>query len=184
LLSLNLVEKMMTRVDLNGVWELTHRLQPAIGPAEFGAITGAEWETVPAHVPGNVELALLDAGKIADPFFASNIFSLRPLEFHEWWYQRSFNALQMQLGQKAQLVFEGLDCIATVWLNGEYVGESANALIEHRFDVTEHLKQSDENQLVVRLTSPLQAARYRQYEPGHYSVLENWESLGICNAAC
>jgi beta-mannosidase len=169
----------MTRVDLGGSWELCHRLQPVAGPAELEEAFGDGFEILPAQVPGNVELALMDAGKIPDPYVAKNILLLRPYEFHEWWYRRAFPAQKLKPGQRARLIFAGLDCFATVWLNGHKVGESANALIEHVFDVTDSLNAAGGNTLVVRLASPIQMARKRQIEPSESATQDEWEAIGV-----
>ena len=167
----------MIRVDLCGPWELSHRLQPAQGPAELGQAFAAGWETLPAQVPGNVELALVDAGKLPEPFVGTNILLLRPYEFHEWWYRRRFPGQRLRPGQRARLVFAGLDCFATVWLNGRRLGDTDNALIEHAFDVTDCLSADGDNEIVVGLASPIQAARNRQVEPSESAALDQWEAL-------
>ncbi len=88
-------------------------------------------DAVPAQVPGNVELDLQRAGRIADPFYADNIHALRPYELYEWWYERTFTPPEVA-EQRSDLVFHGVDCIATYWLNGEMLGTSENMFIEHR----------------------------------------------------
>ena len=168
----------MTRIDLCGTWELCHRLQPPEGPADLDKALGDGWETLPAQVPGNVELALIEAGKLPDPFVGDNIFLLRPYEFHEWWYRRAFTAPQLAPGAHGRLIFEGLDCFATIWLNGRKLGDTANALIEHAFDVTDSLNPGGDNTLVVRLASPLQAVRDRQAEPSEAAAFDCWEAIG------
>jgi beta-mannosidase len=173
------LEVLMTRVDLCGTWELAHRLQPASGPAELHEAFCDGWETLTAQVPGNVELALVEAGKLPDPFVGKNILLLRPYEFHEWWYRRTFPAQPLRPGQRARLIFDGLDCFATVWLNGRKVGESDNALIEHAFEVTECLRAGGENTIVVRLASPIQAARNRRFEPSENAIMDEWEAIGV-----
>ena len=169
----------MTRIDLCGSWELSHRRQPAEGPAELDAAFHEDWETLPAQVPGNVELALVDAGKLPDPFIGKNLFLLRPYEFHEWWYRRSFPAQRLRPDQRAQLVFAGLDCFATIWLNGRKLGETDNALIEHSFDVSDCLSAKGENTIIVRLASPIQTARRREIEPSESATLDAWEAIGV-----
>jgi beta-mannosidase len=154
-------------------------LQPADGPAELEEAFNQGWESLAAQVPGNVELALVDAGKLPDPFVGKNLFLLRPYEFHEWWYRRSFPAQRLRPGQRAQLAFAGLDCFATIWLNGRKLGETDNALIEHSFDVTDCLSANGENTIIVRLASPIQAARQRQVEPSESGTLDQWEAIGV-----
>ena len=122
-------------------------------------------------MPGNVELDLVRAGELPEPYVGSNIRGLRPLETHEWWYARTFQAPQAPAGTRWALVFEGLDTLATVWLNGKQVGQSDNMLIEQRFEVSGSLCPGEENWLVVRLGSALNHARQYEYD----AVTMSWE---------
>lgn len=150
-------ELMPRNLSLDGQWSLTHFLegtQYAASPTELAAL---KLPAIPAAVPGNVELDLVRAGELPEPFFGMNTTLLRPFEFHEWWYRREFSSPDYPM---AELVFEGLDCFATVWLNGQLLGTSANAMIAHRFDATMALAAPGEtNELVVRLASPINAVR-------------------------
>lgn len=164
-------------VSLDGEWQLAwfpEGSRPIAGPADLVGLP-----VVPARVPGNVELDLVRAGKLADPFVGDHIFDLRPLEFCEWWYRRRFPAPQAT-GHRVELAFHGLDCFATIWLNGRELGRTANMLVEHRFDVT-GLLQAD-NELVVRLGSAVNAARTHLPEPAEQAMQTNWESLSVRKA--
>src|SRR5215831_10661566 len=104
----------MNTIDLNGTWQLTH------GPQQAGygeSTPPPEWPTVPAQVPGNVELDLVSAGILPELSVGNNIYLLRQYEGHEWWYSRSFSRPDILPFQAVHLVFDGLDCIADVWLN-------------------------------------------------------------------
>ena len=48
------------------------------------------------------------------------------------------------------LVFAGLDTLATAWVNGVEVGQAANMLIEHRFDVTTALPRPFDTDAIAR----------------------------------
>lgn len=161
----------MTSYSLDGTWTLTafpERDSPVRHPDDLVHHAG---DAVPAQVPGNVELDLQRAGRIADPFYADNIYTLRPYELYEWWYERTFTPPLDEIpGQCTELVFHGVDCIATYWLNSEVLGTSENMFIEHRFDVTGRLRPGEPNTLVVRLGSPVLAALRHRFDPS----LETW----------
>lgn len=173
----------MIRISLSGDWTLTSFEEGSVRvshPEELSRL-GAEW--LPARVPGNVELDLMRAGKLPDVYSGDKVHLLRPFEFHEWWYHRSFEAPAMAEGQRAELVFEGLDCLATLWLNGQEVGRTDNMLIAHRFDVTPLLHQGAENELAVRLGSVVNAARQHLPDPCEGHLPTNWELLSVRKAA-
>ncbi|NLC56301.1 MAG: glycoside hydrolase family 2 [Armatimonadetes bacterium] len=173
----------MTRLLLDGNWTLTHFREGSAAVAHPDELDRVGAETLAAQVPGNVELDLVRAGVLPDPFYGDNVHQLRPLEFHEWWYRRSFQAPELAPGQRAELVFEGLDCLATIWLNGVEVGRADNMLVAHRFDVTAALKPGAENALAVRLASTVNAARAYEPDPCEGHLTTNWELLSIRKAA-
>ena len=163
----------MSIFDLDGTWQLSYGPQ-GLDPEAFPAI--------PAIVPGNVELDLMAAGVLPDLVKANNIYLLREYEGYQWWYRRSFDAPATVPAERVELVFEGLDCIASVFVNGELVGEPRNMLIPHRFDVTDLLRDG-ENELVVRIDSAVIEGRKHSPAAIEGAMGSNWESLSIRKAA-
>lgn len=160
----------VNRMSLDGRWTLYYfrqNEQKIDGPEQLIASGVA---AIDAQVPGNVELDLQRAGIIDDPFYANNIHGLRPYEFYEWWYEREFETPSVLPGQSVELLFHGVDCLATYWLNGECIGSSDNMFIEHRFDVSDKLKRSASNRLTIRLRSPILEAMDKDLYP-HMSAL-------------
>ncbi len=169
-------------VSLDGDWQLVHfpeGEQRVTSPEELRALN---IPPIPARVPGNVELDLVRAGLLPEPFFADNIRGLRALETHEWWYQRSFFAPAAMEKMRWKLVFEGLDTQATVWLNGICLGEADNMLVEQSFDASAALRAGAENELVVRIGSALNAARRYDYDAQSMSWEHREEGLYIRKA--
>src|SRR4051812_2845260 len=80
----------------------------------------ADW--LPIEVPGDVHRALIAAGRIPDPFYGSNESECAWMEEREWWYRSTFSAAPGDY----RLIFEGLDTFASVYLNGEQIGEHHN----------------------------------------------------------
>lgn len=75
----------------------------------------------------------------------ANVNKLRAWEGHQWCYSRRFTAPKLSEGQRAELWFGGIDCLADIWVNGKHAGSSADMLIERRFDVTDLIEQGGEN---------------------------------------
>ena len=103
----------MKYIDLNGNWELF--LFPVgkkiSSPSELDNATPLE-----AAVPGNIELDLLRAGLVREPFTGTNALDCRKYEEHDFWYRKTFEA---DFTGSCELVLEGVDCFAEVFLNGE-----------------------------------------------------------------
>ena len=131
-------------ISLNGIWNLDYRLEEERG----------EWSRVEAQVPCDGYLALQKAGVLPDLTIGTNVWGALKLEQCEWRFSRTFDAPDVRPGEKAELVFDGVDTRATYFLNGEKIGRSDNMYVPHRFDVTGKLKPK-ENALVVNIASPL-----------------------------
>jgi len=150
------------KISLDGKWELTFWEQPAGGaitdPADMGKV---KTTTIAATVPGNVELDLFAAGLMPDPYKGDNIRLARKFEGRQWCYSRSFPTPQFTDGQRLQLTFRGIDCLADVWLNGKLIGTPENMFIEHSFDITDAVRPSGDNQLKVIIRSAvLESQKY------------------------
>jgi len=66
------------------------------------------------------------------------------------WYRRNFIIPKAWQGKRIWLCFGAVDWHATVWLNGEKVGEHEGGYSEFRFDVTDKVRFDVPNLLVVR----------------------------------
>ncbi len=171
----------MKPICLDGDWQLTYFPEGERQVAHPDDLLAVNAPTIPARVPGNVELDLQRAGVIPDPFYADHIRRLRPFEFYEWWYAREFKLDPSGL-LGWDLVFAGLDTLATIWVNGIEVGRAANMLIEHRFDVTEALRPRQTNRIAVRLGSAVNHARRFHYDASTMSWEHREEGLFIRKA--
>lgn len=170
-------------VSLDGDWRLSFGAQRSNGPQTPAELAGASWPTIAAVVPGNVELDLMKAGKLPDLAVGNNIYLLREWEGCQWWYQRKFPTPKGQGQERVELVFEGIDCMGAVFLNGRMLGETHNMFVAHRFDVTSLLRADGaENELFVRLDSAVLAGRQRQHSAVEGAFGGNWESLSVRKA--
>ena len=132
----------MKTFSLNGTWKLRGQNE----------IRGGEMISIDATVPGCVQLDLSRHGLLPeDLFLGMNIRETEKYEEYEWWYERSFEAPGTD--KNVYLVFEGVDCVAEYFLNGEKIGESDNMYIAHEFCLDGLLKKG-ENTLTVHLRSP------------------------------
>ena len=132
---------MKERYPLDGAWVL----KEALGQ-----------ENIPAHVPGSVLGDLLAAGLIADPFYRENEYEALRLFDRDYTYETAFAVPESLLRrQQVDLVFEGLDTLAEVTLNGTPVLHADNMHRTWRVPVR-HLLTAGENRLCVLLRSPNQ----------------------------
>jgi len=144
-------------ISLDGEWSLRW-CDAGVGEASGWSAKGvAGPQAIAGRVPGMTHLDVEAAGKIEDPLFGENARACDWMEEKDWWYSRAFDVAEDDVGDRVEIVFEGLDCFADIWVNGKHVGSSRNALVPWRGDVTD-VVQPGENLVVVRLDSGLRWA--------------------------
>ena len=71
------------------------------------------------------------------------------------WFGNIFQAdLGLQEGQRVVLDFEGVQYYAKIWLNGSYIGDHEGGVERFSFDVTDYIRDGEENLLALRLYTP------------------------------
>jgi beta-mannosidase len=142
---------------LEGDWTLYFGEQDENAPRSPRELKKTDFSHIDATVPGNVEIDLLRAGKIEDPLIGDNVYDLRKYETCQWWYHRDFKRPETKENEHVELCFDGIDCIADIWLNDKKIAHVDNMFVEHHFDVTGILK--NENELYVCIYSTVLEAR-------------------------
>lgn len=147
-------------LSLNGKWTLSYWQQPEKPITSPNEMRGVAFKQIPAHVPGNVELDLLAADLIKDPSIGNNVNEMRKWEAYQWCYTKTFNAQKIKEGQRYQLYFGGIDCLADIWLNGKHIGNAENMMIEHTFDVTDEINTGENKLEVIIRSSVLEGSKH------------------------
>jgi len=137
-----------TAVTLDHGWRFRQ-----VAPAQDA---DAGW--LPATVPGDVHLDLLANKKIPDPFSRDNEAKLQWVENESWEYRTTFNVTQAMLSHSnVDLVFDGLDAAAVVYLNDNQILAAYNAFRVWRIPAKGHLRAGP-NTLRILFPSPIKAA--------------------------
>lgn len=68
-------------------------------------------------------------------------------------YRRRFKLPEGNAGKRVFVDFEGVMTASTVWINGVRLGEYKGGFTPFSFELTEHLRQGDENVLLVQVDS-------------------------------
>ncbi len=102
-----------------------------------------------AKVPGTIHTDLFENKLIPDPFFGTNEKQLQWIETENWEYETKFILSKSELkNQNIDLLFEGLDTYATIYLNGKLLIETDNMFRTWNKSVKNELK-TGENQLKI-----------------------------------
>lgn len=137
--------------DLNGTWRLT-----------WEAIDGAEGvpacdSPIEGRVPGDVHSDLINAGILPEPLVGTNVPKYEWVERAVFTYGREFRVDSDF--DRAELVFNGLDCLAEIFVDSNLVGSSANAFVPHVFDVTPFVQDGKLHHLRVKVDTGVHWAK-------------------------
>ena len=109
----------------------------------------------PATVPGVVHTDLLQNKIIEDPFFRLNERGLQWIDKEDWVYETCFTlAADMMRKENMELVFEGLDTYADVYLNDECILKADNMFRCWSIPVRQYIREEN-NILKVYFHSPV-----------------------------
>ena len=109
----------------------------------------------PATVPGVVHTDLLQNKIIEDPFFRLNERGLQWIDKEDWIYETRFSlSSDMMQKENMDLVFEGLDTYADVYLNDECILKADNMFRRWSLPVKQYIKEGD-NVLKIYFHSPI-----------------------------
>ncbi|PXA97238.1 glycoside hydrolase [Nostoc sp. 3335mG] len=110
---------------------------------------------LPARVPGSNFTDLWRAGLIEDPYFGDAEPRLEWIERADWEYRCTFDVTPEELaGDGAALVFDGLDTLCDVRLNGAPLLSAANMFRTYRVEVKDRLRIGT-NELALHFRSPV-----------------------------
>jgi beta-mannosidase len=113
----------------------------------------AAWHA--AMVPGTVHTDLLAHKLIPDPYVGAPEAGLQWIGLADWEYRTSFDAPAAAMRYaRSDLVFEGLDTFAEVWLNGTRLLDADNAFRTWRLPVQGKLRARG-NELRIVFHSPI-----------------------------
>ncbi|HEX5662797.1 MAG TPA: glycoside hydrolase family 2 protein, partial [Xanthomonadaceae bacterium] len=122
--------------ELDGAWQF----RQADSSDQHGKDPNARaWRA--ASVPGTVHTDLLALGAVPDPYTGMAEGGLQWIGLADWEYRRTFDVTSERLDDaRSDLVFEGLDTFAGVYLNGEKLLEADNFHRTWRVPVQGRLK--------------------------------------------
>ncbi|RRJ96888.1 hypothetical protein Ga0100231_024310 [Opitutaceae bacterium TAV4] len=151
----------MTTLDLNTAdW----RFRDATAKTKTKTTINKTWR--PATVPGCVHTDLLRDGQIPDPFYGTNELDLQWIEERDWEYQTTFNLSSSLLNdhEHIDLVADGLDTIATVYLNGHKLAATDNMFIGWRWPSAKKHLRAGRNELRIHFGSAMHYIRTHNTE--------------------
>lgn len=139
----------MIKQNLNGYWKLRQSDND---------------EEMRAFVPGSVCYAMLENGKIQDPFYRENAQELSNILSHDYIYSCEFN-LEGKMNNCSRIVLccEGIDTLYSLMLNGKDILHGDNMHRTYEIDVTNMLNKNS-NTISVMLRQPIPFVEKKERE--------------------
>jgi beta-mannosidase len=147
----------LRRTTLREGWQLA--CPRWLGPAARFGYSTLEW--LDAAVPGSVHTDLMAAGIIPDPFARRFELGCHWVDAERWVYKTHFAFAPDDALPRRVLRFDGLDTIASVFLDGEKLAEHDNMFVPLELDVSERLTPGG-HELRVELEPAVAVGRERR----------------------
>lgn len=135
------------------------------------ASSNAEVRSVAAKVPGSVQYSLREAGIIPDWNLGMNFRECEWVENRHWVYETTLPDEWFDSGKTYRLNCRGLDYCGSVWLNGKEVSDFCGTFVPHVFDLTPHLRESDNVLRIVFECAPRWLGQF-----GYTSKMKEWKT--------
>ncbi|HYA25531.1 MAG TPA: glycoside hydrolase family 2 TIM barrel-domain containing protein [Terriglobales bacterium] len=129
------------------------------------------------EVPGEVQrqVGLSDM----DLYYQSKALTL--INQKEWWYRKQFTTSKSESGKLLRMIFDGVDYFATVWLNGEKLGDHEGSYVPFSYNVTGKVRLGQTNVLAVKVTCPwiVPGRGFLEYMKGDWTTIDPENQLHI-----
>ena len=108
---------------------------------------GGGGKSYPSSVPGDIHNDLLIAGVIEDPYYADNSKKCGWVVERDWSFSKTFTVDGLE--DVTELVFDGIDTVSTIYLNGREIAKTDNMFMQYRIDVSNVINKGINNIEVV-----------------------------------
>lgn len=151
-------------LSLNGPWQVRQ--------------AGSD-ESLPLSIPGEIHTALLQAGRIKDPFYRENERDQLWIAEKTWVFERSFDLSEEDLHYAEVLLdCESLDTFAHIEINGKSVARTRNMFRHYTWPVR-HLLQPGENRIHITFSPVWPSIREKWKQKEHFQTYHvPWEEGG------
>ena len=156
----------MQTIPLDSGWQLKQVFPGQV----LDAASANDQEWIPAQAPGTVHQDLIAAGRIPDPFYGQNEKQVQWVGEQDWLYRCVFELPKTLLEEPfVDLCLDGLDTVASMYLNGKLLLQGDNMFVPYRLPVRDQVKPGS-NELSILFESAWRVGRERQLQHGSLKV--------------
>lgn len=148
---------MPLRQNLNGKWRFSYAKNPARREVDFYKedYDCSTFDYI--NVPGHIQMQGYDRCQYINTMYPwDGVDELRPPYISKennpvGSYVKYFKVKEELKNKKIFISFQGVETAFYVWVNGEFVGYSEDTFTPSEFDITDYIKDNEENKLAVEV---------------------------------
>jgi len=125
---------------------------------------------IKTSVPGYITRALMDAGIIEDLFENDKSGEAFEVEYNDYSLEHTFTCKKPEAGKHVFLCFDGIDTLATIFLNETEIAKTNNMFMQYRFEVGALLKEGQNSLKVILHSASKEADRLYDESPYKYNA--------------
>ncbi|MBD7914986.1 DUF4981 domain-containing protein [Clostridium sp. Sa3CUN1] len=154
---INLGYNMPLRQSLNGKWRFSYAKNPYRREKDFYKVDYDCSTFDYINVPGHIQMQGYDKCQYINTMYPwDGVDELRPPYISKennpvGSYVKYFNVKDELKNKKIFISFQGVETAFYLWVNGEFVGYSEDTFTPSEFDITEYVKENEENKLAVEV---------------------------------
>lgn len=135
-----------------------------------------------AQVPGDITMDLYRNGLVPNPYVGLNYKKTEWVARTDFVYQAVINADDALLkNDSINVVFDGIDLFADIFINGKYLGSTNNMFLQYRYEIRDALVKGN-NVLRVEMHSTLNAMD--KIDTAGYYAIFNQKRMFVRKAQC
>ncbi len=136
-------------LSLDGVWKLKDTEHSKNADAKYCAAALGNNGWIDVSVPGDIHPALLEKGRISNPFKDVNTESCKWTGHKDWWFRKDVKIPKNFESGRVEMVFDGVDTYATLYVNGQKAGEMSNMFRRYNFDISDKVNFGKDNTIAL-----------------------------------
>ncbi len=153
--------------------------EKGLSSSSVDELISAGYSPIKASVPGNFELDLMKINSLSDFYYGTNVMKFMQLENLHLFYYTEFEFESIS-DKDAFLIFNGVDTIAEIYIDGEYFAFVENMLHEHVFNVNS--LPNGKHSLLVHILPTCIYARQFEIPSMCFGLPYNHDSINIRKA--
>ena len=166
-----------TMVNLNSGWQL-HESRLDVDKNQWASVLAQKEGWYDCSLPADVRMPLLENGVIKEPLKADYCFESEWIEKRAWWFKKEFDSAEVDFDDDIiQLILEGLDSRADIFVNGNYIGTHVSVHYPFVYDIKGLLVEGT-NTILVRVTTGLEEVTDKDLAELNYAVCTEYDNGG------